>query len=335
VDVLSWKSKQARVVAQIRDMCAILSGLVVASDYKKGQRLVAERDFADNADFFRDCFEVGRRHKVSEGDGGGRREELRERLSFFLLLSFFFLTLLPLALPPKKMGKKNKTKTKKQIMNPEKMRTGFGKLAYLLMDSQEPSVKELLEFDPVRPLRTVHASLESGGALGLLLDPLLPRATAEIASRDRARSEVQRDIRLKERARDALAARYSKPKSRLDQEEILRAIYSIADNESFLRHARDPVDAALAALEARFSAQLGGGGGGSFAPALGEEESGDGAAGRGGGDNGGEPTSPTAAAAITSLRSRSRERELSLAISGGVAGARLTHSHARQYAYVR
>ena len=68
MDVLSWKSKQARVVAQIRDMCAILSGLVVASDYKKGQRLVAERDFADNADFFRDCFEVGRRHKVSEGE---------------------------------------------------------------------------------------------------------------------------------------------------------------------------------------------------------------------------------------------------------------------------
>jgi hypothetical protein len=221
-------------------------------------------------------------------------------------------------------------------MNPEKMRTGFGKLAYLLMDSQEPSVQELLEFDPVRPLRTVHSLLADGGALGLLLDPLLPRATAEIASRDRARAEVQRDIRLKERAREALAARYSKPKSNLDQEEVLRAIYSIADNEAFLRHARDPVDAALAALEARFSAQLGGGNSAASA-AFEEEEREAGVSTRSGAGSGGpsEPASPTAAAAISSLRSRSKERELSLAISGGISGARLTHSHARQYAYVR
>lgn len=69
VDVLSWRSKQARVTAQIRDMCAILSGLVVASDYRRGQQLVQERNFADNAEFFRDCFEVGRRHKVRRKEG--------------------------------------------------------------------------------------------------------------------------------------------------------------------------------------------------------------------------------------------------------------------------
>ena len=40
VDVLSWKSKTARIHAQIKDICAILCGLVVASDYKKGQQLV-------------------------------------------------------------------------------------------------------------------------------------------------------------------------------------------------------------------------------------------------------------------------------------------------------
>lgn len=216
-------------------------------------------------------------------------------------------------------------------MNPEKMRTGFGKLAYLLMDSQDPTVQELLEFDPVRPLRTVHSLLAEGGALGLLVDPLLPRATAEIASRDRPRAEVQRDIRLKERAREALAARYSKPKSALDHEEVLRAIYSVADNEAFLRHARDPVDAALAALEARFSPQLGGIPAAAQAAATGYDDGEPAAMTNGNG----EPKSPTAAAAVASMRQRGRERELSLAISGGVGGARLTHSHARQYAYVR
>lgn len=36
----------------MRDICAILSGLVVAQDYRRGQQLVVNRNFADNADFF-------------------------------------------------------------------------------------------------------------------------------------------------------------------------------------------------------------------------------------------------------------------------------------------
>lgn len=226
-------------------------------------------------------------------------------------------------------------------MNPEKMRTGFGKLAYLLMDSQDPTVQELLEFNPVRPLRTVHSLLARGGALGLLTDPLLPKATAEIASRDRPRADVQRDIRAKERARDALAARYARPKSDLCEEDVLRAIYSIADNEAFLRHARDPVDAALAALEARFSPQLNHSAAVPFDGLDGVEGGVTTRSGAGGGGNvdGEPPSSPTAASAVASLRRSQRTNnngdQLSLAISGGVAGARLTHSHARQFAYVR
>ena len=41
---------------QVRDICAILSGLVVAQDYRRGQALVVNRNFADNAEFF----QVGR-----------------------------------------------------------------------------------------------------------------------------------------------------------------------------------------------------------------------------------------------------------------------------------
>jgi hypothetical protein len=52
VDVLTWRSKSGRITAQIRDLCAILSGLVVAQDYKAGQQLVADREFGDNAAFF-------------------------------------------------------------------------------------------------------------------------------------------------------------------------------------------------------------------------------------------------------------------------------------------
>lgn len=36
----------------IQDLCAILSGLMVATNYKKGQDLIRDRSFADNEEFF-------------------------------------------------------------------------------------------------------------------------------------------------------------------------------------------------------------------------------------------------------------------------------------------
>lgn len=54
-------SKAKRIVSQIRELCAILSGLVVAADYKQGQELFSDRDFQANAEFYQDIFELGRR----------------------------------------------------------------------------------------------------------------------------------------------------------------------------------------------------------------------------------------------------------------------------------
>ena len=51
-----WRNKTGRMTTQIRDICAILSGLLIAQDYKKGQELVKDRCFAENEDFF----QVGR-----------------------------------------------------------------------------------------------------------------------------------------------------------------------------------------------------------------------------------------------------------------------------------
>lgn len=64
IDIVSNKDKLQRIKEQLRDICSILSGLVVANDYKLGQALLKNKEFADNADFFRNVFELGRRHKV-------------------------------------------------------------------------------------------------------------------------------------------------------------------------------------------------------------------------------------------------------------------------------
>ncbi|KAG2439554.1 hypothetical protein HXX76_004907 [Chlamydomonas incerta] len=189
VDILSWRSKNQRIHAQIKDLCAILSGLMVAADYKKGQELIRDRNFADNAEFFQDIFELGRRYK---------------------------------------------------ILNPDKMRSEYGKLMYMLMDSSEPAIQELLEFRCVRTLRTVYVFLEERGGLAMLDDGLMHTATAEIVAGDRPRHEIQREIKLKEKARETLSRRYRS--SRLSEEDILTCIYSLSDNNSYLLFNRDPID---------------------------------------------------------------------------------------------
>jgi len=171
------------------------------------------------------------------------------------------------------------------------MRGEYGKLIYLLQDSVDPAVRELLGFDCVRPLRTVWTLLEEGGGaagLALLDDPLLPGATAEIdGTAARGRAAIQRDIRAKEAARASLARKYAS--ATLPEADVLRALYSLSDAAAFLGWARDPVDRMLSRLEATFDG------------------------------SGAAPSSPS----------------LSLAIHGGSNGARLTHSHARQFVYVR
>lgn len=44
-------------------------------------------------------------------------------------------------------------------MNPDRMRSTYGLLVYMLMDSAEAPIQELLEFPCVRPLRTVYTRL--------------------------------------------------------------------------------------------------------------------------------------------------------------------------------
>jgi hypothetical protein len=220
VDILLpyGKSKVKRIVAQIKEICAVLSGLMLAADYKTGQGLfgmsswpseplywyylylLENRDFAQNESFFQRVFELGRRHK---------------------------------------------------IMNPDKMRTTYGKLVYLLMDAQRPEVKEMLGFSAVSPIRTVYETLEKGGALGLLEEDLIRTATQEIHSEGRSRREVQSDIKAKERAIERLSTKYARS-SELDEDAIKQCLYSIGDNSAFLRVNRDPCEQLIGWLKKYF-----------------------------------------------------------------------------------
>nr|GAT58374.1 predicted protein [Mycena chlorophos] len=226
-------SKAKRIVHQIRELCAIMSGLLLSADYKRGQELFTDRDFKANSGFYRDLFELGRRYK---------------------------------------------------IMNPHAMRSTYGKLIYLLMDSQAPEVKDMLGFSCVRPIKTVYALLEDNNALDLLRDDLITVATQEIYAEGRSRRDVQKNIKAKEKAIETLASRYSR--EGLDRDDVRQCLYSIGDNHAFLRTNRDPCERMIAYLKQYFN--------------------------------------PTDA----------KDPKSSLAIRSGKNGARLSHDHSKQYAYV-
>jgi len=199
VDILTWKSKTGRIHEQIRDICAILSGLAVAADYEVGQKMIRDRSFEQNSEYFSSVFEIGRRHK---------------------------------------------------ILNPECMRTDYGKLIHMLMDSQNPDIQRLLEFKLVKKVQTVYDLLRDRGALDILKHPDIITATTAIVDNGRTRAEVQQAIKVKENAVKRLIRKYSEEK--MTEEEIEWCLYSIGDNSSFLVFNRDPVDHMITFLTKNF-----------------------------------------------------------------------------------
>lgn len=67
-----------------------------------------------------------------------------------------------------------------KIMNPEKMRSTYGKLLYLLQDAASDECRELLGFDIIKPIQTVHTLLRRRGGLAMLQDPNIYTASEEI-----------------------------------------------------------------------------------------------------------------------------------------------------------
>ncbi|KAG8758943.1 hypothetical protein FRC11_002833 [Ceratobasidium sp. 423] len=219
-----------------------------------------------------------------------------------------------------------------KVMNPDKMRETYGKLIYLLMDAQSPDVSELLGFSPVTSLVTVYSTLEENGALVVLEDPRLEVATREIISppgaSGKVRAEVQRNIREKERAVEALVNEYSvgessartlrsarraaqkeeevnglekkaskeNAKQQISAELLRQCIYSISDNSAFLRVNRDPCEIMIGYLKKYFH--------------------------------------PTKHTPTKTLEEAAKLEQPSLAIRNGRNGARLSHDHSKQYTYV-
>ncbi|ORZ13459.1 hypothetical protein BCR42DRAFT_330614 [Absidia repens] len=192
IDIISYSNKAKRIVLQIKDICDIISGLLVSGDYKLGARLFAEQSIKENEEFFQRVFEVGRRYK---------------------------------------------------IMNPEKMRSNYGKLMYMLMDSVIPEVETILGFRCVVPIKTVYDFLKQSECVDVLHDENIALATREVSTEFKTREQVQDEVQRKRAAIDALCKQYSN--DQISAQDIERCLSSLSDNHAFLKSNRDPCEKML------------------------------------------------------------------------------------------
>jgi len=236
IDIMSWRNKTRKIHKELTEICSILSGFVVACNYREGQKLIKDKNFTDNEPFFQSIFEIARRYKV---------------------------------------------------LNPEKMRTQYGKLIHVLMDAQSEEVLDLMGFCMVKPVQTVYSYFKEKGCLEVLTKhmALILNATSELNATNKTRNQIDRDLRKKDMAFKKLMRTLIHSYPQLEEEECEYAVRSISDNHNFLQWARSPVDTMICWLKKW------------WAPG-------------------------------------NHDNELSLAINFGREGARLSHSHSKQYLYV-
>eukprot|EP00816_Leptocylindrus_hargravesii_P007364 CAMPEP_0196805074 /NCGR_PEP_ID=MMETSP1362-20130617/4798_1 /TAXON_ID=163516 /ORGANISM="Leptocylindrus danicus, Strain CCMP1856" /LENGTH=637 /DNA_ID=CAMNT_0042177751 /DNA_START=86 /DNA_END=1999 /DNA_ORIENTATION=+ len=167
---------------------------------------LATRSPEENAEFFQEVFEIGRRNKV---------------------------------------------------LNPSKMRSTYGKLMYMLQDSQSPSVAKGLGFCLYKEMLMVGPHLAEMQIEELLSDARLLDATMHVSDLDEksgkkiGREEVQKLVRRKRDMQQELIHEYGR-KGLATEEEVQRCIDSLADAVSVIESNVAPVRRMLSFLEDNF-----------------------------------------------------------------------------------
>lgn len=139
-----------------------------------------------------------------------------------------------------------------KVGNPEKNRETYGKLIHMLQDSAHIDIKNLMGFSCVKPMLTVTTFLKERGGLALLDDPMIETATRVIIPDGKSRRQIQREITEKEQSVNTLSKRYRNSPT-LTDDDVRRCLYSIGDNNAYLRAARDPCDTMIDYLHYYFS----------------------------------------------------------------------------------
>mmetsp|Transcript_948 Transcript_948/g.1256 ORF Transcript_948/g.1256 Transcript_948/m.1256 type:complete len:605 (-) Transcript_948:58-1872(-) len=139
-----------------------------------------------------------------------------------------------------------------KIMNPSKMRNTYGKLMYILMDTESYQIKSELNFTLIKPILTVSSFLESRKKIDILEDPLWVPATSSVSNitGEKSKRELAAESARKQEAVEQLKKKYVCDV--LSEDDLQRLIDSIADNEAFLDFNMKPVERILSILTDEF-----------------------------------------------------------------------------------
>lgn len=212
VDILSYTAKAKRILLQLKEMCSILAGLVVATNMNLGKTMffgrsgknADEQDYAASADWYKKVFEIGRRYKIMNP------EKMRD--SFGKLMYMIMDSRMP------------------EIKNE------------LEFDFYKPIVTVYSYLSENQD--------EGGAAMDLLDDPLVLQAVVEIVPDGKARSVIEAEMLRKEAAIKQLAKNYSSPN--LSEDAISQCLFSIGDYHAYLRANRHPVESIIKLLTKYF-----------------------------------------------------------------------------------
>ncbi|GIX61002.1 adenylosuccinate lyase, putative [Babesia caballi] len=228
IDIIHEGNKTRKIVREIKEVCAILSGLAVAHNYDDGQRLVRDRDYAENAEFFRNVFEVGRRYKILNPDKirnsygklmyflmDSRKPEIQELLNFDCVAPVKTVFSL---LASKKRGLDMLQDPKVRVATMEITPEGKSRGEV----QREIAAKE----EAVRYLVNKYARRKTGGIMGIEFSFL----TRPFSGANGATDEDE-----------------------MTPEEVQTCLYSLSDHNSHLRAFRRPCDLMIAYLKENFN----------------------------------------------------------------------------------
>eukprot|EP00756_Hemistasia_phaeocysticola_P041964 Hpha_TRINITY_DN16944_c0_g3::TRINITY_DN16944_c0_g3_i1::g.54027::m.54027 len=134
-----------------------------------------------------------------------------------------------------------------KIMNPEIMRTEYGKLLYMMQDAMSEEAVHALGFRPLKPIVTVRERAKELGVEGLLSHPNLPLATTPVP-RLQPISALNMALRKKDRVVKELIREFTGGYGHggKREDEVERVIRSIDDCNCYMQ---DNVDTIIAMIE--------------------------------------------------------------------------------------
>jgi len=215
VDVVKYQRNDL-IVSELRDLYRIIWGLHVAS----GAR---DMRLGDSTDDGTDASAAADTEKL-KGD-------LVQNAGYFAALF--------------EIGRRYK------IMNPDKMRSDYGKLLYLMQDACSPEAVRALGFSPYKSIVTVHSALTELGLLQVLEDARLPQATCP-SDEGCPAAELEAFKKEKEALIHAICRDHVPNDKDPKREALERCIRSIDDAHCYVRDNVHPIDQAIRYLRHYF-----------------------------------------------------------------------------------